>query len=356
VRQLKEQLHSQRAQFAEEVRQLKEHAAQVNLALDEARRLRQSMSSSLSWKLTAPLRVLRDATAASLRKVKRLHSDRRSSTQKETPLFDARWYLEHNPDVQAAGTEPLLHYLEHGWKQGRSPHPLFDTKWYLDHNPDVQAAGVEPLGHYIEYGWKAERSPHPLLGAKCHLERNPTVAAAGAEPLKHHLDHGWKDRPEAHPLYPLFDPAWYLEQNPEVASAGLDPFHHYISRGWREGSCPGPLFDSVWYLKAYQDVADAGMEPLNHYLQHGIREGRFPRSIDKELAELADQNFARWASEHCTCFLSQTREKELGERLRKTAIKDLSAQKLGLVTIAGKPSDELAPGTKNSILKQAGLK
>jgi len=30
--------------------------------------------------------------------------------------------------------------------------------------------------------------------------------------------------------------------------------------------------------------------------------------------------------------------------------------KRGLVTIPGKPSDELAPGTKNSILKQAGLK
>ena len=30
--------------------------------------------------------------------------------------------------------------------------------------------------------------------------------------------------------------------------------------------------------------------------------------------------------------------------------------KRGLVTIAGKPSDELAPGTKNSILKQAALK
>jgi predicted RNA binding protein YcfA (HicA-like mRNA interferase family) len=31
-------------------------------------------------------------------------------------------------------------------------------------------------------------------------------------------------------------------------------------------------------------------------------------------------------------------------------------QKQGLVTIAGKLGDELAPGTKNSILKQAGLK
>jgi predicted RNA binding protein YcfA (HicA-like mRNA interferase family) len=29
--------------------------------------------------------------------------------------------------------------------------------------------------------------------------------------------------------------------------------------------------------------------------------------------------------------------------------------KPGRVTIAGKPSDDLAPGTRNSILKQAGL-
>ena len=30
--------------------------------------------------------------------------------------------------------------------------------------------------------------------------------------------------------------------------------------------------------------------------------------------------------------------------------------KLGRVTVPGKPSDDLAPGTLNSILKQAGLK
>jgi predicted RNA binding protein YcfA (HicA-like mRNA interferase family) len=31
-------------------------------------------------------------------------------------------------------------------------------------------------------------------------------------------------------------------------------------------------------------------------------------------------------------------------------------KKTGLVTVPGKPSDDLAPGTKNSILKQAELK
>ena len=32
------------------------------------------------------------------------------------------------------------------------------------------------------------------------------------------------------------------------------------------------------------------------------------------------------------------------------------ASKAGRVTVPGKPSDDLAPGTQNSILKQAGLK
>jgi len=31
-------------------------------------------------------------------------------------------------------------------------------------------------------------------------------------------------------------------------------------------------------------------------------------------------------------------------------------EKTGRVTVAGKPSDDLAPGTLNSIFKQAGLK
>lgn len=32
------------------------------------------------------------------------------------------------------------------------------------------------------------------------------------------------------------------------------------------------------------------------------------------------------------------------------------SSKLGRVTVPGKPSDDLAPGTLNSILKQSGLK
>jgi predicted RNA binding protein YcfA (HicA-like mRNA interferase family) len=44
------------------------------------------------------------------------------------------------------------------------------------------------------------------------------------------------------------------------------------------------------------------------------------------------------------------------DRTRGSHRQDKHATKPGLVTIAGKPGDELAPGTKNSILKQAGLR
>jgi hypothetical protein len=71
VCKLDEQLRSQTAQSAEKVRRLQEQAAHVNLALDEAKRLCESMTNSLSWRLTRPLRVLRDAVAATVKKLRR---------------------------------------------------------------------------------------------------------------------------------------------------------------------------------------------------------------------------------------------------------------------------------------------
>lgn len=37
--------------------------------------------------------------------------------------FNADWYLRTNRDVAAAGVDPLLHYIEHGLREGRSPAP-----------------------------------------------------------------------------------------------------------------------------------------------------------------------------------------------------------------------------------------
>ena len=50
--------------------------------------------------------------------------------------------LASQPDVKAAGVNPLLHFHSDGWKEGRDPSALFDTQYYLIHAPDVAAAGV----------------------------------------------------------------------------------------------------------------------------------------------------------------------------------------------------------------------
>jgi serralysin len=46
----------------------------------------------------------------------------------------------------------LLHYRLFGWHEGRDPSANFDTLGYLTANPDVAAAGVDPLGHYLQFG------------------------------------------------------------------------------------------------------------------------------------------------------------------------------------------------------------
>jgi hypothetical protein len=45
-----------------------------------------------------------------------------------TCLFDAVWYLEQYPDIEADAAHALQHYLQMGAAEGRSPHPLFDTQ------------------------------------------------------------------------------------------------------------------------------------------------------------------------------------------------------------------------------------
>ena len=69
------------------------------------------------------------------------------------------YYLANNPDVAAAGVNPLLHYDQNGWQEGRNPSALFSTTGYLSANPDVAAAHVDPLDHFLIYGLYEGRLP-----------------------------------------------------------------------------------------------------------------------------------------------------------------------------------------------------
>jgi glycosyltransferase involved in cell wall biosynthesis len=192
------------------------------------------------------------------------------------PLFDSAFYLERNPDVAAAGDDPLLHYLSRGWLEGRNPHPLFDATFYLAQNPDVAAAGVNPLVHYATCGAREGRSPHPVFDSALYFAGNPDVAAAGSDPLTHYITHGAAEGRQPHPLV---DPAFYASQTPETAASDTDALTHYLTRGAQEGLDPHPLFNTSFYVEQNPDVAATGMNPLAHYLLYGAKEGRDPHPL-----------------------------------------------------------------------------
>jgi hypothetical protein len=86
---------------------------------------------------------------------------RRALLLARSTLFDADWYLSRYPDVAVRGLDPIQHYLEFGWREGRDPGPSFSTKGYLKANKDVAQLGINPLIHYLEHGKVEGRKAPP---------------------------------------------------------------------------------------------------------------------------------------------------------------------------------------------------
>ena len=200
-------------------------------------------------------------------------------------FFDTNYYLAQNPDVRAAGLDPLTHFEQYGWREGRDPSLLFSTAKYLTAYPDVQAAGLDPLQQYLQSGQGTGRiaflpgitaAADPLIDAT-YYDRQlgatliPTGTAAQQQAAAAYGVLGWRQglNPDA-----FFDTNYYLSHNPDVAAAHIDPVKHYEQYGWREGRDPSKQFSTSKYLAAYSDVRAAGLDPLEHFLVYGQAEGR----------------------------------------------------------------------------------
>lgn len=66
------------------------------------------------------------------------------------PLFDPGWYLETNPDVAAAGTDPFEHFMAFGEIEDRDPSPEFDIHFYRTRYK-AELNGQNPLLHYLAH-------------------------------------------------------------------------------------------------------------------------------------------------------------------------------------------------------------
>lgn len=144
---------------------------------------RDQLLHAIHHQLGARLGSALAATLARTPVIGRLVDDPDAASIEASGLFDAQFYLSHNPDVAAAGADPLRHYAAFGWKEGRDPSPLFSTNAYLSAYPDVAKVGVNPLVHYVRFG-QAEgrqvRSSVPAAAAAAPAPATPAAAAAPA--------------------------------------------------------------------------------------------------------------------------------------------------------------------------------
>jgi len=192
------------------------------------------------------------------------------------PLFDRNYYLAKNPDVAAAGIDPVAHFLKVGARTGCNPNPLFDVKYYLHEHPEVIDSKLNSLQHFVVSGSAAGLQPNPLFDPLYYLTRNPDVSAAGTNPLAHFLEYGAAEGRWPHPL---FDTGYYMQQNPDVRCSGLNPLAHFLECGIAEGRKPNSVFEPDYYLQQNPDVAAAGQNPLAHFLRAGAAEGRRPSAL-----------------------------------------------------------------------------
>ena len=128
---------------------------------------------------------------------RRLREKRAVRALAESGVFDADFYVTSNPDLFAAGLDPITHYLRHGAAEGRDPSPLFSTCFYLERYPDVVAARINPLLHYVVCGAAEGRDPNPWFDGASYLANNPFVRETGLNPLVHYLRVGAAGRDRA---------------------------------------------------------------------------------------------------------------------------------------------------------------
>lgn len=184
--------------------------------------------------------------------------------------IDADFYKQTNPGLGLADVDPVLHYGEAGWLEGRDPAPWFSTRDYLARNPDVAEAGVNPLVHYLTAGYREGREIVASAHAAAYhamTEADRRVIAAGII-----------SREERAAAAAFFDPQYYLAMYHDVAVSGADPLEHFLSHGWREGRDPSNDFSVADYLELNPDVAASGVHPFLHYVQTGRAEGRLAKA------------------------------------------------------------------------------
>ncbi|MBY6203106.1 glycosyltransferase [Maritalea mobilis] len=116
---------------------------------------------------TTPISQVQDGTAIPFSIGQEAESaDDFAAFCKATGVFDGDFYLSENRDLACCTTDPLQHFMEYGWKEGRDPSRIFSLEWYRNAHLGGDR-GVNPLWHYYTQGIYSGYAP-------MHGARNPS--------------------------------------------------------------------------------------------------------------------------------------------------------------------------------------
>ena len=186
-----------------------------------------------------------------------------------TPYFHSHWYLHENPDVAGSGDDPLLHFIQLGMAQRRSPHPLINLD-YIEQQRGKFSRGVAGLRELFSVLSQGTVQSSPYFEQKYYVAGNPDAVGFATGPLGHFVE-----APDDECFVPCqtFDAHFYIARYPDVPRSRREAFLHFCAVGDRERRLPGPKFDADWYFFRNGDLVQADIPPLYHYLEFG-RTGR----------------------------------------------------------------------------------
>jgi hypothetical protein len=221
-------------------------------------------------------------------------------------LFNPGWYMGQLAQPLDPTTNPFVHYLRIGIKEGKSPHPVFDPDYYIAQLDNLECNLIGSVfDHYLCYGRLRDISPHRLFSPRWYRKTYFEGEDENNDPLLHYLSGGYRRWLNPHIL---FDEGWYRVQAKDLnhntpglvhyimegAKIDLDPHPLFISRYFKEQNShsdnmrtpleiylsgaatndPHPLFSGAYYLAQRKEVS--ALTPLEHYLEAGWQQGFDP--------------------------------------------------------------------------------
>jgi glycosyltransferase involved in cell wall biosynthesis len=186
-------------------------------------------------------------------------------------LFDPAFYLHRYPDVAASGVDPLVHFLNNGGREARSPSALFDGPLYVLQNPGARNS-ENLLLDWLREGKRGRRvPPQPLCDGSNPLPLVAPIQPVVAPALKVSSCELQKARQSG-----LFDMDHIFSAHPDLARNGINPLEHYLTYGWRENRSISAEFDGhyVSTVLAKQRLGQENItNPLLDYIEHGQKMG-----------------------------------------------------------------------------------